>query len=78
MKRYKSHKIVEAAKIVNVDRSNDAVSIAVDGGEVVSVSGDKHGVRYAEPGGYLIRYADGYMSYSPAKAFEEGYHPIDF
>lgn len=25
------------------------------------------------PGGYLIRYEDGYLSFSPAKAFEEGY-----
>lgn len=26
-----------------------------------------------QPGGYLVVYADGYRSYSPAKAFEEGY-----
>ena len=27
-------------------------------------------------GGYFVRYADGYASYSPAKAFEEGYAPV--
>ncbi|MCX6845050.1 MAG: hypothetical protein NTU84_00535 [Verrucomicrobia bacterium] len=26
-----------------------------------------------EVGGYYVVYADGYKSYSPAKAFEEGY-----
>lgn len=26
-----------------------------------------------QPGGYYVVYADGYKSYSPAKAFEEGY-----
>jgi hypothetical protein len=26
-----------------------------------------------QPGGYFVVYADGYQSYSPAKAFEEGY-----
>lgn len=35
-----------------------------------------------EVGGYYVKYSDGYESYSPAKAFEEGYSPfgkpIDF
>lgn len=26
-----------------------------------------------EPGGYWVQYEDGYTSYSPAKAFEDGY-----
>lgn len=30
-----------------------------------------------EIGGYYVQYADGYQSYSPAKAFEEGYTPIN-
>jgi hypothetical protein len=29
-----------------------------------------------EPGGYFVQYADGYKSFSPAKAFEEGYTKI--
>ena len=28
------------------------------------------------PGGYYVSYADGYTSYSPAKAFEDGYTRI--
>lgn len=27
----------------------------------------------AEPGGYYVQYTDGYTSYSPGKAFEDGY-----
>ncbi len=27
-----------------------------------------------EPGGWYVVYTDGYASYSPAKAFEDGYH----
>lgn len=34
---------------------------------------DKHD---PQPGGYFVQYEDGYMSYSPAKAFEEGYTRI--
>lgn len=30
-----------------------------------------------EPGGYFVRYADGYASYSPAEPFEGGYTLID-
>jgi hypothetical protein len=26
-----------------------------------------------QPGGYFVQYADGYKSFSPAKAFEDGY-----
>jgi len=29
------------------------------------------------PGGYYVLYEDGYESYSPAKAFEDGYSLID-
>ncbi len=40
---------------------------------VVRAFMDKH-----EPqvGGYYVLYEDGYQSYSPAKAFEEGYTPV--
>lgn len=34
---------------------------------------DKH---KPQVGGYFVRYNDGYESWSPAKAFEEGYRPI--
>ena len=30
-----------------------------------------------EAGGYYVRYPDGYESWSPAEAFEEGYTLVD-
>ncbi|MEM7578430.1 MAG: hypothetical protein AAF316_01020 [Cyanobacteria bacterium P01_A01_bin.80] len=32
---------------------------------------------HPETGGYLVMYNDGYMSYSPAQPFEEGYTLLD-
>ena len=29
-----------------------------------------------QPGGYLVIYEDGYLSFSPAKAFEDGYRRL--
>jgi hypothetical protein len=34
---------------------------------------EKHG---PVAGGYIVKYADGYLSFSPAQAFEEGYSPL--
>jgi len=78
MKRYKSHKEVEAFKITEI--------IPVDGVDTFRLGGDDCSVmvlaEYArkhkpEVGGYYVRYADGYESYSPGKAFEDGYFPMD-
>lgn len=80
MKTYKSHKTVQAAKIVGFDTT--------PGGAILTLQGDATEVREAvnarwleknsSPdhdlvGGYFVRYADGYTSWSPAAAFEEGY-----
>ena len=37
------------------------------------VSGDYLAKHNPQPGGYWVQYADGYTSFSPAQAFEEGY-----
>ena len=42
----------------------------------ISVDADWYRKHNPEPGGYYVVYADGYKSYSPAKAFEEGYSRI--
>ena len=39
----------------------------------VYVSGDYLGKHTPQLGGYYVVYDDGYSSFSPAKAFEEGY-----
>lgn len=90
MQTYKSHKTVEAAKIVAFDLDGD-------GGAILGLQGDRTetregvtknwldqrapgwGTTDAEVelvGGYFIRYADGYTSWSPAEAFEAGYTAI--
>lgn len=77
--RYRSHKIVRAAKITGL-RSNgthdapDLVLGEVNG--VVSLLPDWHAKHRPHVGGYYVVYEDGYMSFSPASAFESGYTRI--
>lgn len=77
LKVYQCHKQVEAAKIVNI-----AINLTVphtqpvlhfEGGAFVAVTENFILKHKPEVGGYYVKYADGYESFSPAKAFEEGY-----
>lgn len=88
--QYKSHKVVRAAKIERVNIFNDDgdAEIFMEGGIETSVCGDwmRRVVADADKangnnpdsliGGYFVQYDDGYASWSPAKAFEEGYTPV--
>ena len=38
---------------------------------------DEHGNVLLRPAGYIVKYPDGYESWSPKKVFEEAYRPID-
>lgn len=74
MKQYKSHKIVEAGLIDHFN--NPAREVVLADGEVVTLNPDDReriGKMIKDGGGYLVRYDDGYLSWSPRKAFEEGY-----
>lgn len=69
--KYQCHKVVHALKIKSI------VGLLItpeDSGygqfTVASEYLEKHN---PQPGGYYIVYEDGYKSFSPAKAFEEGY-----
>ena len=92
--RYRSHKVVEAAKVIDVTRLNDGgadlvltlgfgvddVEHRVDAAYVSRMDeamlSDTHD--HTNPiGGYWVRYPDGYESWSPARAFEDGYEPHD-
>ena len=83
MQRYKSHKIVEAGKIQRIhttsvpapDGSWNAVIDFVEVGGWQYQVPDGFAARDKKPeiGDYLVRYEDGYLSWSPAKAFEDGY-----
>lgn len=94
MKKYQSHKQVEAEKILQIVTNSDAVQITLEGGEVVMFSEDDENLSVGRrldaacdafnedrdsdntDAGYLIRYVDGYVSWSPSKAFESGYAPV--
>lgn len=80
--RYKSHKSVWALKIADI--GFDPISSRGDGGGATITPAeagyapfkvDAAYVQKHDPkaGGYYVVYADGYKSWSPAEAFEEGY-----
>lgn len=79
MRNYQCHKQVEAGKIVKIINPQSGPFAAVitdtDGSEVKveQLFLDQH---KPEIGGYLVRYPNGYLSYSPAEPFESGYSEI--
>lgn len=88
LQRYKCHKEVYAAKILYIDpvhdKQDDRQDSSVElynlmldsksnGSYLVVIRGDWYRKHKPEVGGYYVLYEDGYESYSPAKAFEEGY-----
>jgi hypothetical protein len=78
---YISHKVVRATKIIDIlevetSTGNHVLAVLVNDVEsVIPVTQEWMDKRTPEPGGYFVVYEDGYTSYSPAKAFEEGYTP---
>lgn len=85
MPRYECHKTVSALKIKEVQDPTEAGS-ETDGSRLLVVEEegflpirvDQEYVRKHNPqaGGYYVVYNDGYTSFSPAEAFEEGYTRI--
>jgi hypothetical protein len=84
--QYKCHKIVNAARITEIQKgvSSDPHSVFHDFNLVFGdIGASKHvtaeWVERFRPdtGGYYVVYEDGYASFSPAKAFEEGYTLIE-
>lgn len=72
MRKWQPHKIVEAEPITDFSRSLSSV-IA---GEKVVVPFNFFSRGEPKIGDYLVRYDDGYLSWSPKKAFEEGYTEV--
>jgi hypothetical protein len=71
MPRYKCHKEVWALKIKYV--SGCTITPDEEGYAPFEVEPELY-LRYTPTAGdYYVVYADGYKSFSPAKAFEEGY-----
>ncbi len=74
--KYQCHKIVRVLKLKEVH------GVPTEGGILVPENPayepfqvDKHywSKHNPEAGGYYVQYEDGYASWSPAEAFEEGY-----
>lgn len=73
MKRYECHKIVEAGLISTTNPVRGHV--VLNTGEIVQVPADWFS-RMRPGEGYLVKYEDGYFSWSPKQAFENGYTEI--
>lgn len=89
MPKYQSHKKVWALKIAKIDKDIDlakAEDRETDGSALITPADEGYGefkvdheyMRKHNPevGGYYVVYTDGYKSFSPAKAFEDGYTRI--
>ena len=77
LQKYQSHKVVRAAKIVQVNADN-TMELEVRPGMIVAVTpAEKMFARYRPVAGdFYVVYEDGFASISPRAAFEEGYHPL--
>lgn len=78
MRRYRCHKVVEAAEIVQ--HGDGFVLVRHENGAETRVSVPETFMARGEPsnGDFLVRYLpDNYLSWSPRKAFLDGYSPED-
>jgi len=75
MPKYNCHKQVWALKIKEVREGENSPELAFEeeGYSTLPVDFDWYYKHKPEAGGYYVVYKDGYKSYSPAQAFEEGY-----
>lgn len=73
--QYRCHKVVRAAKITGIEPKNEhgITMVQTAYGERM-ITDSQH--PWPEVGGYMVIYGDGYVSFSPAKAFEDGYAPV--
>lgn len=86
MPKYKCQKEVWALKIAHIERRRLKENEEDDGAMLIMPADHGYGsfwvdadfVRKHGPhvGGYYVVYKDGYKSFSPAEAFEEGYTRI--
>lgn len=79
MPQYLCHKKVWALKIKEVFGYRDEVWLSFEDAGFARrpIPHDVAQRCNFQPGGYYVQYEDGYESYSPAKAFEEGYTLIE-
>ena len=89
MPKYRSHKEVWALKIKSVKLDSEKAreeGRETDGSAIITPEDEGYAPfrvdheyvwkHKPQPGGYYVVYKDGYKSFSPAEAFEEGYTRI--
>lgn len=76
MPRYKSHKTVWALEIKTADRLTCRLSFVEAGYAPVNVAAEMWARYQPVEGDFYVEYEDGYKSFSPRKAFLEGYSRI--
>lgn len=85
LRKYRCHKVVQAAEIKALEEMPNTIQ---PGGETIlrhavledgSRYGSKELFSRGTPavGDFIVIYDDGYISWSPRKAFLDGYSPID-
>jgi len=76
--KYLCHKEVQAVQIKHViyDAPDYVITPMEKGIDPIRVTAEWQDRNGAKPGGYFVRYKDGYESFSPARAFEEGYTAV--
>lgn len=81
--QYRCHKVVGALKIEKIVAAGERFSrhsvihFEDKTFEPLSMPDSWVNQHKAVAGGYLVQYSDEYVSFSPAKAFEEGYTRIE-
>lgn len=77
LQSYKCHKVVQAAAIhsVTIGTSNVLVSLESEPDVHHPIDPEVFARSVPEKGDYLVKYDDGYISFSPKAVFEAGYSP---
>lgn len=78
LRSFQCHKIVQAAKIETMSSfvGEGPITLHLEGNKSINVSRD-WGMKHSPiTGGYFVLYNDGYTSFSPAAAFEDGYSRV--
>ncbi len=79
---YKCSKVVQAAKIIEIKTWPDGIidiklECPIKNYITARIDAEWANKHAPNKGGYLILYKDGYLSYSPQKAFEDSYTVCD-
>lgn len=77
MRRYQSHKVVEAFQIIEIVQDITQQTVLKGVEDTVYVDDEYMDKHQPKVGGYFVLYADGYESWSPAEAFESGYTEVE-